>query len=338
MGGVDPVRNSGEYSRAGNDDDGMLESGESGLSPSIKRAQFAPGGHLPPSRQTRSSEPAEPRDPQPRIRASEGRSSPAPLPYLVGKGYPPPALHHLASVTGGSSALKTLSVLHAKWFGFHPKSVPQLRDAAVMLYNARSGKSHDARSQTLVALVKYHAALTQWGCTNLELLEVAGWFNEDDSSRATALLILHNNRKWLKRKDYQPSDICVLAAGPGFPEIIDALRMHDKPLRDAGFSSSDIAEAAQNKAGARSIAVLAARHRPLIELGYKPPQLAQFAFQYGPEPIDLLARHPQLTEAQGPLEIVRLISIAADRTPAGVLARLQAKIDALPPEPPGDAA
>lgn len=335
MAGVDPVNRGSGSPNAGNKDDSTVDLGRRGQPRPTARAPFEPGGRTPPSRE--SGEPAQGASGPPQFRAGTPTSRlnlPAPE-ELVQRGYSQATLKRLASAAGGPPALEALRSIHLHWSGIDRSSVRQLHLAASLLDEAPSENKEDTRPQTLVALLKSHAGLTQWGCANDDLLEIAGWFNhKNDPDRTTALEILHNNREWLEQHDYQPIDILPLAERPDFQDIMGALHEHHQPLRDAGFSSSAIAEAARNDAGAASVAALAARHQPLVELGCEPAQLARFASIYGPGLIDLLASQPELIKAHGPLGIGPLIATIDDETSEGVLAGLRAKIAALPPEPP----
>ncbi len=160
----------------------------------------------------------------------------------------------------------------------------------------------------------------------------------DDANRSAASQVLHGNRGWLEQRDYRAIDIQLLMARADLPEIMSALRTHDKTLRDAGFTSTTIVEAARHEAGARSIDALAARHRMLIEqLGYTPAQLSRHAFFFGPELIELLADCPQLTrEMDGPLGIGLLISQLDDGSPERMLGKLRERASLLAGKPAAD--
>jgi len=155
-----------------------------------------------------------------------------------------------------------------------------------------------------------------------------------ESNRPTAARVLDSNRKWLERRDYRAIDIQWLTPRADFEEIINAMREHDQALRDAGFSSTGIADAARHAAGAGSIKALARYQGQLIgELKYTPAQLSRYAFIYGPELIELLARCPALTiKNGGALGISELISKLDDGTSGRMLGELYARASALSEE------
>ncbi|NRO98704.1 hypothetical protein GWC77_22560 [Paraburkholderia sp. NMBU_R16] len=157
-----------------------------------------------------------------------------------------------------------------------------------------------------------------------------------EPNRPTAVRVLHDNREWLQRRDYRAIDIQWFMPRVDLKEIMNAMRQHDQALRDAGFSATGIADAARHAAGAGSIEALARHHGQLIdELGYMPAQLSRYAFIYGPELIELLARHPALTtKYEGPLGISQLISELDDGTSGRMLGELYARASELSEESP----
>jgi len=232
-------------------------------------------------------------------------------------------------VAGGPSARQRLRSLDATWTHYDHSSVDRLQRAVNQLCEAQPA-NEDARARTVTALLQLYEPLTQWGFSEVDLLDIVGWLARNDPSRGAALRMLHANREWLDQRGYQPSDVQFLAERPDFIDIVVALRLHHDELRAAGFMSCQIAEAARNQAGADSIAALAEHHAQLQQIGYTPSQLSRYADIYGPDLIELLAGRWQLTmESGGPLGIAEFISNMDDGQPGHLVERLRERAEAL---------
>lgn len=311
-------------------------------SAATQRAQFAPGGVAPPARPPRGSAPDAPRTRNVRIgmptAVAAATAAMSDTEYFARRRYEPAGLDHLAAVAGGPSARQRLRSLDATWTHYDHSSVDRLQRAVNQLREAQPA-NEDARARTVTALLQLYEPLTQWGFSEVDLLDIVGWLARNDPSRGAALRILHANREWLEQRDYQPSDVQVLAERPDFVDIVVALRLNHDQLRAAGFTSCQIAEAARNEAGARSIAALAEHHAQLQQIRYTPSQLSRYADIYGPDLIGLLAGRWQLTmQSGGPLGMAALISAADDGQPGHLVETLRERAETLPPEPAHDKA
>jgi len=326
-----PGINSGGPPGSDNGDDRTVEIRRGDPSAATQRPQFAPGGAAPPARQPQGSAPDAPRRPNVRIgrptaAAVAAMSDPE---YFAHRRYEPAGLDHLAAVAGGPSARQRLRSLDATWTHYDHSSVDRLQRAVNQLCEAQPA-NEDARARTVTALLQLYEPLTQWGFSEVDLLDIVGWLARNDPSRGAALRMLHANREWLDQRGYQPSDVQFLAERPDFIDIVVALRLHHDELRAAGFMSCQIAEAARNQAGADSIAALAEHHAQLQQIGYTPSQLSRYADIYGPDLIELLAGRWQLTmESGGPLGIAEFISNMDDGQPGHLVERLRERAEAL---------
>lgn len=258
------VNNSGEPARTARVNDPADNGARLPPAPS-QLAAFTPNGYAAPA-PARS----ERGEPQPRGSSRRAPTSPtiSAIVALKELKYPPNAFHRITAAAG-PTALITLYILHEAWHKTSPAGTSKLREVAA-LYDREYGDREDVRAETLTVLLKCHAALTEWGCSNADLLSIANWFSESDPSRAYALKALHDDIEWLREKGYEPEQMCPLAERSNFLQILGALHECDDRLRQAGLDTAEIAYAAGLGATATAADAYAA---VLGQIGYSPKAL-----------------------------------------------------------------